>query len=65
MTAQGGAELEEGAKEKLTGEATVLVDRAALDEEDRGRMTTSDQGPDQDREISPEQTLLTRVAALS
>ena len=65
MTAQGGAELEEGGREKLTGEVTVLADRAALGEEDRGRMTTSDQGPDQDQEISLEQTLLTRVAALS
>ena len=65
MTAQGGAELEEGVREKLTGEAIVLADRTALGEEDRGRMTTSDQGPDQDQEISLEQTLLTRVAALS
>ena len=65
MTAHGGAELEEGVREKLSGEATVLADRAALGEEDRGRMTTSDQGPDQDQEISLEQTLLTRVAALS
>ena len=65
MTAHGGAELEEGVREKLIGEATVLVDRAALGEEDRGRMTTLDQGPDQDQEISLEQALLTRVAALS
>lgn len=65
MTAHGGAELEEGVREKLIGEATVLVDRAALGEEDRGRMTTLDQGPDQDQEISLEQTLLTRVAALN
>ena len=65
MTARGGAEQEEGVREKLIGEAKVLADRAALGEEDRGRMTTSDQGPDQDQEISLEQTLLTRVAALS
>ena len=40
MIAPGGVGLVEGVRGRPTGEATVLADRAALGEEDRGRMMT-------------------------